>query len=263
MSCRFSVDSSSDDKTCELVHQQLLQMIALGDMARCAMDSIRKHGYYEGPAPVVLRDDKVWHEGSFYQGRTIRMAQFQKRQPIGKEDLPPLNNLQLEFGQPKEGTTFGNDEVPLFVKGLVARQQDDNGYTIFVERRSTMGSVRINKNHLSFVDVVSRKAVHIYRHRSDPNSRMVRHVAPDKAMESALVFATRLAKSMVDIEHGNSDNGVEPVRQAMMPSKDPLMNAKTKALQDAAPQWFIEAGVVDRMFQEIHRYITIAEVMDS
>jgi len=250
---KFSVDSSSNDEACAEAINRLEQVVKLGQEAQRALDAIRDYGYYEGPAPVATEPCAV-HDFGFdrgpgtfakgYVGHSIRPAVLQKRSTFSRVDLPPLDNLKLEYGPMKKGQYGGHDcsEVPLFAYGLVARQTDPIGKLEFDEDKHQLGVVRINKHHLSFVeDDYSRRTVQVYKTFSS---------SPAKADAAALTFATRLARVMVGVSR-NDDH------------EEYAMAAKTLDLQRAVPRWFIEDGVIERMFGEIHQYITCVTVMES
>jgi hypothetical protein len=244
---RFSVDKHSDDETCDKVIEQLAKTVELGRQAQAALDSIRETGFFKGKAPVTGVSKRIYMEGHHCEGHEVRFAAFQQRIVISRADLPPLNGLQLEFDAAKHNGNYGGHpcvEVPLWGSGVVARQIDDFGKLVFKEDRQHLGKIRINKHHLSFVENSTSETVQVYKSSSS---------SPDKP-RALLVFAKRLARLMVNTGYYDDE---------FKPGYEVAMAAKTEDLQNAAPQWFVDDGVVERMFDEIHRYICVLRVMDT
>lgn|SRR5512135_390027 len=247
----FSVDKFSDDEACDRAIEQLERMVALGDQARAALDEIRSKGFYEGKAPVAGPESPQWYDqGRGQIGHSVRFAVLQKRQPFSRADLPPLSNLQLIFKEAENTKYSGHPciEIPLYCKGQVARQVDLAGTLAFYEQEQMLGTIRINKNHLSFIENSNRKTVHVYQDLSKAPA--------DKAKESATIFAERLARMMIS-------EGLDISAESAEKAGFVLMAARTLSLQQAAPQWFIEDGVVQRMYEEIHQYARVLEVMEA
>lgn len=246
----FSVDSNSDDAACAEAINRLETVVKLGQEAQRALDAIRDNGYFEGPAPVAT--EAAVHDFGFtpepgsyakgYAGHSIRLAVLQKRLQFSRADLPALDNLKLEYGPLKKASYGGHDcmEIPLFAYGQVARQVDAIGTLEFDEDKHQLGAIRINKHHLSFVeDDYSRRTVQVYKTLVS---------STPKAEAAALVFATRMARLIVDV--ARRDDCL-------------YLAARTLDLQRAVPKWFIDDGVVERMFGEIHQYVTCVTVMES
>jgi len=238
----FSVDSSSKDEECDKVITQLACLIELGKVAQSTLDTIRTTGYFEGIVPIASDKHTGYHRGSctdvHAHHHTVRYAVLQKRQSISRADLPELGNLQLSFGKLRDSSYGGHDckEVELFCEGLVARQIDQIGTTEFTQERKKLGSIRINKSHLSFVeDSYQKKTSTVYK----------TFAASPKSVESAQHFARCLGVFMMDT------------------GPEPGLVAKTLDLQKESPTWFIEDGVVERMFGDIHQMIRVIEVMDA
>ncbi len=247
----FSVDKHSDDAVCDTTIEQLQRMVELGKHAKLALDSIAKDGHFSGPAPIAGPPTYNYWDGRQCPGHQVRFAILQKRQPYSRADLPSLDNLKLDFQESKEGSYGGHEciEVPLYAYGMVARQVDNVGTLEFFEESGHLGKIRINKHHLSFVENSNNNTAQVYKSRST--------YAPDKYQESAMIFAKRLARLMVDAGH-NKENIAAARGEMYVP-----MAAKTLDLQNALPQWFIDDGVVERMFDEIHRYIAVLRVMEA
>jgi hypothetical protein len=245
----FSVDKHSDDESCDKAIEQLERVVQLGRQAQAALDAIRETGFYKGKAPVTGQPRRVYTEGHHGDGHEVRFAAFQQRVNISRADLPPLDELQLDYEPAKNNGSYGGHpcvEVPLYCKGAVAKQIDDFGKLIFKEDRQHLGKIRINKHHLSFVENSSGETVQVFQSSTSTK--------PDKYNASALVFAKRLARMIVNI--GYPDD-------VFAPGNEVHMAAKTEDLQNAAPQWFVDDGVVARMYDEIHRYIRVMQVMES
>ena len=245
----FSVDKHSDDESCDRAIEQLSNVVELGKQAQAALDSIREHGFFKGKAPVTGSPRRIYSEGHTTDGHEIRFASFQQRVSVSRTDLPPLENLQLEYEPSKEGTYGGHScvEVPLYCKGMVAVQIDHFGLLKFKEDRQILGRIRINKHHLSFVENSTAETVQVHRSGSA--------ISSEKYKASAMVFAKRLARMMINVGY---------LHDIEMPLGDAVpIAAKTEDLQNAAPQWFIDDKIVERMFDEIHRYICILRVMDT
>ena len=240
----FSVDSSSKDEECDKVITQLACLIELGKVAQSTLDVIRTTGYFEGIVPIASDKHTGYHGGSCTDVHTVRYAVLQKRQSISRADLPELGNLQLSFGKLRDSSYGGHDckEVELFCEGLVARQIDQIGTVEFSQEREKLGSIRINKSHLSFVeDSYQKKTSTIYK----------TFAASAKSADSAQHFARCLGAFMMD-------TGPEPGTMRSL-----CLVAKTLDLQKESPTWFIEDGVVERMFGDIHQMIRVIEVMDA
>ena len=250
----FSVDKHSDDDVCDTAIEQLQRMVELGKHAQLALDSIKNTGHFTGPVPIAGPASNTYWDGSHSLGHQVRFAILQKRQPYSRADLPPLDNLQLDYKDSVDGTYGGHDciEVPLYAHGLVARQIDSTGTLKFVEEEGHLGKIRINKHHLSFVENSNNNTAQIYKSRPGSPGEPLK-----KYQESATLFAKRLARLMVDAG-ADKENIVAGHGNIYMP-----MAAKTLDLQNALPQWFIEDGVVERMFDEIHRYICCLRVMEA
>jgi hypothetical protein len=248
----FSVDMHSDDEACDRAVEQLERMVALGEQAKVALDAIRTQGYFEGRAPVAGPESAQWYDGGRGQmGHSVRFAMLQKRQPFSRADLPPLGNLQLVFKEAEHTKYSGHPciQIPLYCRGQVARQVDPAGTLQFFEEEQHLGTIRINKNHLSFIENSNNKTVHVF-----PN---LSKAPAEKAKESAKLFSERLARLMVregvDLSDAQSASGGKFVQ----------MTARTLDLQNTSPQWFIEDGVVQRMYEEIYRYASVLEVMEA
>ena len=246
---KFSVDQYSKDDVCDRSIEQLKKVVELGLQAQTALDSIKSIGYFDGVAPVVMSVDTtdLYHNGKGVEGHSVRFAILQKRLGFSRADLPPLDNLKLIFGKPEEASYGGHDciEVPLWCEGTVARQVDELGKLAFFEEKSCMGEIRINKHHLSYVNSVTRATVQVFS-----------KLTTDKAKYSAKMFAKRLAEHIVDI--GNYENSTKDSGRDLVP-----MAARTLDLQEAAPDWFVEDGVVERMWKEIHDMIAVMRVMEA
>lgn len=242
----FSVNASSQDEDCDIVVDQLKRMVSLGKKAQTALKAIETQGYFEGMVPLAMeKTDRHWENGHQVHGHTVKYSALQQRKPFSRADLPALDNLKLVFKVADFEASYGGHEcveIPLHCTGQVARQIDPVGTIEFDEDKQKLGLVRINKHHLSFVENPSKETFHIPRRFRAAN-------ASEKDMASAMFFAKRLARMMVNTrEHTLREIG---------------MVAKPQDLQNAAPGWFVEDGVVERMFQEIHEYVTVLKVMDT
>ncbi len=234
----FSVDSSSKDEDSNKAVTELMRLAALGRQAQEVLDTIRTTGYYAGDVPLA-GDQQTWDHKT-----TVRRALFQKREPFSRADLPELGNLQLVYGDLKESAYGGHacQEVQVWAEGTVARQVTREGAVEFVQDKTNIGAIRINKNHLSFIERFgSKKTVTIFKSPALP-----------KWKESALVFAGNLGVAMV--AQVQDPNTSQPKFELI---------AKMRDLREHSPAWFVEDGVVERMFEEIHRYIRVLEVMES
>jgi hypothetical protein len=253
MSHDFSVDKFSDDETCDRAIEQLERVVALGEQAKRALEAIRTQGYYEGRAPLAGNEIAQWYDGVHgTMGHTVRFAVLKKRQPFSRADLPPLDNLQLVFKDANMDAQYSGHPcilIDLYCHGQVARQIDSAGTLQFFEEEQHLGTIHINKNHLSFIENSNNKTVHVF-----PN---LSKAPAEKAKESAKVFSERLARLMmregVDLSDAQSASGGKFVQ----------MTARTLDLQNTSPQWFIEDGVVQRMYEEIYRYVSVLEVMEA
>ena len=241
----FSVDSSSKDDDSNKAVTELMRLAALGRKAQEVLDTIRATGFYAGDVPLA-GDQQTWDKKT-----TVRTALFQKRVPFSRADLPELGNLQLVYGDLKESSYGGHScqEVTLWAEGTVARQTTRDGQVEFLQDKKMLGAIRINKNHLSFIEQWgTKKTVTIFKSPALPKWR-----------ESADVFARNLAQAMVGPEHKKGVfNGMQQETV-----EDYALTAKMKDLQENSPAWFVEDGVVERMFEEIHCYIRVLEVMES
>jgi hypothetical protein len=245
---QFSVDQHSKDDICDTSIQRLEKVVELGRQAQAALDSIRQIGYFEGPAPLTITTETtdLYFNGKRIEGHSVRFAVLQKRLQFSRADLPPLNNLKLEFKKSEQASYGGHDcvEVPLWCEGTVARQVDHIGKLVFVEGSEHLGDIRINKHHLSFINNHTKETVQVFS-----------KIGTAKSKDAARVFATRLADLIVDI--GDLENGDPEMHEYAQ------MAARTLDLQEAAPAWFIEDGVVERMWREIHEYIAVLRVMEA
>jgi hypothetical protein len=244
---QFTVDESIDAEMAEKALKNLRRMVRYGRMAERAMKSIAQKGYYDGLTPLA-DGIEPFYGGRFSQGKKkseIRFARLPMRQPISREDLGPMSDLRLELGKIENTSYSGNSckEVQLYINGPMAIQQKSAlpVYTIEEDCRK-IGSVRINKGHLSWLE-------------NDRNGnsggawRIYKEMKYAGARDSLVAFAKGVSLMLCVRDKG--DDGTL------------VYSAKTLELQETAWEWFLADGYAEKFFREIHELIRVAEVMDS
>lgn len=239
----FTVDESIDPKDAEAAMRDLRRMIRFGKMAERAMRSLREKGFYDGLAPLAPQPGQAY-VGQYSQGKRkadVRFARLPMRLGVSREDLGPMAELRLEFDRIEDTKYAGNPckELDVFLAGPMALQVASGlpRYEVREDRRK-VGTVRINKGHLSWLENASYgngAAWRVYKEMKYPGAK-----------ESLAAFSKGASKILVELE----DKGMS-------------FAAKTLELQATAWEWFLADGHALRFFRDIHESVRVAEVMES
>lgn len=244
----FSVDENSNPEVARTVIRDLRRMIRLGTLAQKAIKGLLRDGFYDGLTPVV---DKVtplhWDQGGYsvqghYHGKkhaTVRFVRLPRLSDISRADLGDMNFLHLSLGPNEDHFNKNNMELKLSITGPIAFQLESGKETYEIrETTFEMGRVRINKNHLSWVDPFGDKGAW----------RVYKDMKYDGAQDSLRAFSRSVSKRLVRSEAENDGSMAA--------------SAKTLNLQNSAWEWFMADGHAERMFREIHDVAKVHEVMN-
>ena len=239
----FTVDESIEPRDAEKALEELRRMAKYGRMADRALRSIREKGFYDGFAPLAGLPGSSY-SGQYAQGKKksdVRFARLPARRAVSREDLGPMGELRLELDKVRDTKYAGNDckEVSLWLRGPMAVQVA-NGLPEYEirESRRQLGSVRVNKGHLSWLENSA--------YGSGAAWRVYKEMKYAGARESLAAFSRGVSCILTVLE-----------------SKDLMFSAKTLELQATAWGLFLADGHAERLFRDIHGLIVAAIVMES
>jgi len=230
----FTVDEDVTEGGAKLALVQLRRMIKLGKLAERAMADIRSQGYTNRTVPIANRTVPQWNK---MHSTVVSIVHMPRREPVSRADLTDLSKLQIALGIPEEDEYSGNPciVVPMSIKGIMLTQTEQ-GLAVYdaVEEERSCGRLRINKNHVSWLEGNYSEAQKVYWEYRYAQAK------------SAPAFATALSRVIVNLGEGVDKRC-----------------GKTVMLHDQMPQWLCDDGHVARLFREIIEFCKVVKVMTA